>query len=78
MAKIDDIEYIQQLAQAKANLEVGKSQTAAAKITVEQAEREYLRYKQMYDNKVCSEAQFEQAASAFTQPRPCSKCTRRC
>lgn len=65
VAKIDDIEYIQQLAQVKANLEVGKSQTAAAKITVEQAEREYLRYKQMYDNKVCSEAQFEQAASAF-------------
>ncbi|MEA4863253.1 MAG: efflux RND transporter periplasmic adaptor subunit [Victivallaceae bacterium] len=64
VAKIDDVEYIQQLAQAKANLEVGKSQVAAAKITLEQSEREFKRYKSMYDNKVCSEAQFEQAESA--------------
>ncbi len=64
VAKIDDIEYIQQLAQAKANLEVGRSQVAAAKITLDQSEREFQRYNSMYDNKVCSKAQFEQAEAA--------------
>lgn len=65
IAKIDDLEYIQALAQARANLEMGKAQKVEAQIALDQAKREFDRYKTLHDNNVYSDAQLELAQTTL-------------
>lgn len=65
IAQIEDIEYVQAVAQAKANYETGKAQIAVAKIELEQAERDYDRNKQLHDSNVYSASQYEEAQTSY-------------
>ena len=69
IAKIDDVEYIQALQQAKADLETGKAQLLDAKISLEQAERDFDRYQKLHESKVYSDAQFDLAQSTLNSKR---------
>ncbi|MDD4817502.1 MAG: efflux RND transporter periplasmic adaptor subunit [Victivallaceae bacterium] len=69
IAKIDDVEYIQALQQSKADLETGKAQLLDANISLEQAERDFDRYRKLHDSKVYSDAQYDLAMSTLNSKR---------
>jgi len=69
VARLDDIEYVLELAQAKANLETGRAQLTEAEINLRQAERDFERYAQLHSSKVYSDAQFESVQTALNSQK---------
>lgn len=61
IAVLDSGEYAQQLAQAKAELEVSRAGIADSRSTLNIAEREYERAKDLREQKVASEAELDEA-----------------
>ena len=65
VARIEDTEYTQEVQQAYANLMMGKAQLTEAKVSLEQAERELERNKQLHINNVYSDSQLDLAQTAY-------------
>ncbi len=65
IALIDDIDFIHALEQAKANYQMTKAQILEAKITMEQAQREFDRTKLLNKSKVYSDLQLEQSETTL-------------
>lgn len=65
MAVLDDDEYLQQVSQAKAELEVARANLEERKSTIENAKREYERIIKLRKKKIASESQLDAAESEF-------------
>ncbi len=65
VAVLDDDEYLQQVIQAKAELEVARANLQERRSTIENAKREYERTKALRKKKIASESQLDAAESEF-------------
>ncbi len=65
IAVIEDTEYRQGVAQARADLEVAKAQLLQAEVMLDLRRREYERQKNLSEKEVGSQAQLESAESSF-------------
>jgi len=65
VAVLDDDEYRQQVAQAKAELEVARANLQERESTIENAKREYERTKALRKKKIASESQLDAVESEF-------------
>ncbi|MBN2491630.1 MAG: efflux RND transporter periplasmic adaptor subunit [Planctomycetes bacterium] len=69
IAELDDAEYAQQAAQARAELAVARASVAECKSTLEMAERELERVKALREKKVASESELDEQDARYTAAR---------
>jgi RND family efflux transporter MFP subunit len=65
IAELDRAEFLQGVAQATAELEVGKANLAESQSALNVIEREYKRAKKLFDEGVSSEAELDQASALY-------------
>lgn len=65
IARLDNEEHLQQLAQAQAELDVAKASLAEARSTLEAAEREYNRIENLREQKVASASELDAARTQY-------------
>jgi len=65
IAILDSDEYEQQMAQARAELEVSKANLAECRSALDIAEREFKRAKELREQKVASEAELDEASALY-------------
>ncbi len=65
IAELDSQEYLQQVAQARAELEVARSQVLDAQSALDVSSNEFTRVRELLSQKVASEAETEQAKARF-------------
>lgn len=65
VARLDDAEHVQQVEQAKAELEVARAQVQEARSDLNIAEKEYLRIESLHAQMVTSQAELDLAHSKY-------------
>ena len=65
IAVLDDAEYVQQVDQAEAELEVARANLQECRVTLENAKREFERVKTLRKKKIASESELDSAESTY-------------